>query len=260
MEFLKSAKRRSLWSEIAYVSLNLLLAIAILIVVLAIESPLPAFGLVLLSKWRVLAVRPRYWFVNIQTNIVDIIVSISLVALLDAARGALFAQIVITILYALWLLVLKPRSKRVLVVAQAGVGVFTGITALTLVSYDWYASLVVIGFWLIGYNTARPVLSAYQPEAHLSFLSLAWGFVIAEIGWISYHWTIAYDLIGVGDIKLPQVTLIVVIISFLAERVYSSFAHHGHVRSIDVLLPTLLSVSVVLMLIIYFNGIGTSLG
>lgn len=260
MEFIKSAKRRSLWSEIAYIALNLLLAMAILVVVIAIESPLPAFGLVLLSKWRVLAVRARYWYVNIQSNMVDIIVSLSLVALLDAATGALFAQIIITILYALWLLVLKPRSKRSLVVAQAGVAAFVGVTALALVSYDWYASLVVAGFWLIGYSTARHVLSAYQHEAHLSFLSLVWGFVVAEIGWLSYHWTIAYDLIGVGDIKLPQVALIVVIVSFLGERVYSSFAHHGHVRSSDVLLPTLLSVSVVLMLIVFFNGIGTSLG
>lgn len=61
MEFLKAAKRRTLLSELTYVALNIGLAVAILVVVLVIESPLPAIALVLLSKWRILAVRPRYW-------------------------------------------------------------------------------------------------------------------------------------------------------------------------------------------------------
>ncbi|MEP6710594.1 MAG: hypothetical protein ABJA64_02660 [Candidatus Saccharibacteria bacterium] len=260
MEFLKVAKRRSLWSEIVYIGLNLLLALAILVVVIAINSPVPAFALVLLSKWRVLAVRPRYWFVNIQSNMVDIIVSLSLVVLLSAASGAIVAQVIITALYAFWLLALKPRTKRSLVVAQAGIGVFVGVMALVTVSYDWYAFVVVVGFWLIGYNTAKHVLSAYNHEAHLSLLSLLWAFVIAEIGWLTYHWTIAYDLIGTGHIKLPQVAVFAFILSFLAERVYNSYAKYGEVRSQDILLPTLLSVSVVLVLVIFFNDISTSLG
>lgn len=260
MEFLKIARRRSLWSEVIYILLNLLLALALLEVVMATGSPIPAFGLVLLSKWRVLAVRPRYWFANLQTNMVDVIVSLSLVALLHAASGAFIAQMVITALYAAWLLGLKPRSKRSLVVAQAGVGVFVGITALVTVSYSWYASAVVIGFWLVGYSTARHVLSAYNHEAHLSFFSLLWGLVIAEIGWLTYHWTIAYDLIGTGDIKLPQTALIIMCLSFLAERVYGSYASHGAVRTQDVILPTLLSLSVILILISFFNDINTSLG
>jgi len=240
MEFLKIARRRSLWSEVIYVLLNILLALAILEVVMATGSPVPAFALVLLSKWRVLAVRPRYWFANIQTNMVDVIVSLGLVVLLHAATGAFFAQLAITALYVAWLLGLKPRSKRSLVVAQAGVGVFVGITALVIVSSSWFASAVVIGFWLVGYSTARHVLSAYNHEAHLSFLSLLWGLVIAEIGWLTYHFTLAYNLVGTGNIKLPDATLMVVFISFLAERVYSSYAHHGKIRLQDILLPLLL--------------------
>ena len=259
MEFLKAAKRRSLWSEVAYITLNVMLVLAILGVVWAIESPIPAFGLVLLSKWRIFAVRPRYWFAHVQSNMVDIIVSLSLVVLLYAASGSWIAQVGIALLYVVWLLALKPRSKRLLIVIQAAVSLFVGTTAIALVSYDWYASVVVLLFWIIGYSTGRHVLAAYGQEAHISFLSLIWGFIIAEIGWLTYHWTIAYDLIGVGAIKLPQVAIIVTFLSFLAERVYASYSKNGKIRSNDVVLPVLLSVSVIALLLVFFNGLTTSL-
>src|SRR4051812_19772506 len=147
MEFLKSSKRRSFVSELIYILLNVALAIAILAVVWAIESPIAAFALVLLSKWRVLAVRPRYWFANIQANLVDIIVGVSVVILLYAASHALIAQVALTILYVGWLLYIKPRSKRAYIAAQAGIALFLGVTALMTVSYDWIASVVVLFMW-----------------------------------------------------------------------------------------------------------------
>jgi hypothetical protein len=255
MDFLKSSKRRSLLSELVYILLNVALAVAILIIVWAIESPIAAFALVLLSKWRVLAVRPRYWFANIQANLVDIIVSLSIVVLLYAASGALAAQIIITLLYIGWLLYVKPRSKRVFVAVQAGSAIFLGVTALMSVSYDWMASPVVLLMWIIGYSAARHVLGSYD-EAHISFYSLIWGLIFAELGWLAYHWTFAYEIPGVGDIKLAQIALVSLAISFIAERVYGSYTKHGSVRSSDIMLPILLSVSVIMILLVFFNKIG----
>lgn len=255
MDFLRSSKRRSVVSELVYIGLNIGLAIAILGVVLAIESPLAAIALVLLSKWRILAVRPRYWFANIQANLVDIIVSLSFVGLLYAATGAILAQCVLTALYIGWLLVIKPRSSRGFVAIQAGIAVFLGVTALMSISYDWITSLVVGLMWLIGYSVARHVLGSYD-EAHVSFYSLLWGLVFAELGWLMYHWTFAYSLAGVGNIKLSQGAIIALAISFLAERVYSSYIKHGAVRSGDVALPALLSISLILILLLFFNKLG----
>jgi hypothetical protein len=255
MDFLKSSKRRSLLSELVYILLNVALAVAILVIVWAIESPIAAFALVLLSKWRVLAVRPRYWFANIQANLVDIIVSLSIVVLLYAASGALAAQIIITLLYIGWLLYIKPRSKRVFVAVQAGAAIFLGVTALMSVAYDWMASPVVLLMWIIGYSAARHVLGSYD-EAHISFYSLVWGLIFAELGWLAYHWTFAYEIPGVGEIKLAQIALIALAISFIAERVYGSYTKHGSVRSSDVMLPILLSVSVIMILLVFFNKIG----
>jgi hypothetical protein len=256
MEFLKSSKRRSLFSELVYILLNVALAVGLLVIVWAIASPYAAFALVLLSKWRVFAVRPRYWFANLQANLVDVIVGISIVILLYAASGALVTQLVLTALYVVWLLIIKPRSKRSYITIQAGTAVFLGVTALALVSYDWIASLVVLCMWVIGYSAARHVLGSYE-EAHISFYSLVWGLVLAEIGWLTYHWTFAYDLPGVGDIQLSQTALIALGVSFVTERVYSSYTKHGAVRSGDVLLPILLAISVIIVLLLFFNNIGT---
>lgn len=257
MEFLKSSKRRSVFSELLYILLNVILAIALLAVVWAVNSPLPALGLVLLSKWRVLAVRPRYWFANIQANLVDIIVSVSVVILLYAATGAVIAQCILTALYIVWLLVIKPRSKRGFVAVQAGVAVFLGVSALMIVSYDWNVVFVVFAMWLIGYSTARHVLGSYD-DPHMSFYALVWGLVFAELGWVMYHWTFAYVLPGAGDIKLSQTALVALALSFAVERAYTSYSHHGTVRSVDILLPTLLSVSVIIVLLVFFNHLGSS--
>lgn len=254
MELLRLPNKRSLFSEIIYVGLNLALAAAILGVVWAIETPWAAFLLVLLSKWRVLAVRPRYWFANLQSNLVDIIVGLSIVQLLYTANGAFVAQLLIAMLYAFWLLFIKPRSKRSFVAVQAGAATFLGVTALLTVSYGWWSSLVVLLMWVIGYSSARHVLGSYE-EAHISFYSLVWGLLFAELGWLFYHWTFAYSIPGAGGIKLPQGALITIALSFVAERAYASYEKHGSVHSNDMILPLLLSLSVILILVIFFNTV-----
>jgi hypothetical protein len=256
MEFLRHSRRRTVLSETVYILLNILMAVAILVVVIVIESPLPAFALVLLSKWRVLAVRPQHWPAHIVANSVDIIVSLGYVVLLSAAGGALMTQIFLTALYIGWLLLLKPQSKRPLVIAQAGVGLFVGVSALMQISYDWWDTAVVLAMWVIGYSAARHVLTAYQ-EPHFSLLSLIWGFVVAEIGWLAYHWSFAYDLRVTGDLRLSQAALIVILLSFLAERVYASYHQHKQIVLSDVLLPMLLVVSSIGLLLTVFGQIQT---
>jgi len=254
MELLRLPNKRSLFSEIIYIALNVALAVAILGVVLAVESPYAAFLLVLLSKWRVLAVRPRYWFANLQSNLIDIIVGLSVVVLLYAAGSAFAVQVLITAMYVVWLLFIKPRSKRSFIAVQAGTATFFGITALMTVSYGWDVSLVVAMMWVIGYSAARHVLGSYE-EAHVSFYSLAWGLLFAELGWLTYHWAFAYALPGTGSIQLPQGALIALAISFVAERAYASYEKHGSVHSNDMILPSLLSVSVILVLLLFFNTV-----
>lgn len=258
MDFLKSSKRRSLVSELVYIGLNVTLAVAVFLSVYAIDAPMLAVGLVLLSKWRIFAVRPRYWFANLKANLVDIIVSLSAVGLLWAAEGALVSQLVLTAAYIGWLLFIKPRSKRLFVAIQAYSAIFLGVSVLMMVSYDWPVFIVVLAMWLIGLSAARHVLGSYE-EINAPLYSLIWGLLIAEIGWLGYHWAFAYQLPGVGSIQLSQTALIALAFSFLAERVYSSYYHHKEVKVNDIILPILLSVSVIMLLLATFNNLSNGL-
>ncbi|HRJ06602.1 MAG TPA: hypothetical protein PK096_03075 [Candidatus Saccharibacteria bacterium] len=254
MDLLKTVGKRSFLSEVIYVVLNLLLAAALLVAVLVVNVPWPALGLVLLSKWRIFAVRSRYWGANIRANLIDIIVGVGMVIFLYSANGDLVVQIILTVLYAGWLLLIKPRSKRAYVAAQALIGLVVGIGSIVQISPLLPSSVVVIAAWLVGYSAARHILSV-QHESHINFLSLLWGFVVAEVMWLTYHWTIGYAVFG--SLQLSQAMVIIAALSFVAERTYTSFHRNGHVQSNDVVLPALLSLSVIGVLLVVFGRAAT---
>ena len=259
MNILKLPQHKSVFSDLAYIALNVGLAVALLVVVLAIDSLLPAFAIMLLGKWRILAVRPHFWFKNVQSNLVDIIVGLSVVIFLHAASGAVALQILLTALYITWLLFVKPRSKRTYVIFQAGVALFLGVNALFMVSYNWPATVVVLAMWLIGYATARHVLGHYR-EADRTFFAMIWGLIVAELGWLNYHWAFAYNLPGFSNIDLSQTALIVLVLGFLASRAYDSYHHNeGAIRKSDILLPLIFSISIILVIMLFFNTLGTGL-
>jgi len=267
MEFLKLVRRRSFLSEVVYTVLNIALAIALVLVIRYTASIPLALGLVLISKWRVLAVRARYWFVNIRSNLVDIIVSISVVLHLyiinDTSTLADSTKLIVlglvTVLYILWLLLLKPRSKRSYVAAQAGVAILLGVSALYAVSFAWPASIVVASMWLIGYSAASHVLHSYDDETHPLFLSLVWSVVMAELGWVAYHWTVAYSLPFAPSLLAPQIAIITTLLGFLTYKAYDSFYHHQKIRMTDILLPMLFTLSVIMILVLVFNRVGTAI-
>lgn len=266
MEFLKLVRRRSFLSEAVYMVLNIGLAIALLIVIRYTESIPLALALVLISKWRVLAVRPRYWLANIRSNLVDFIVSISVVLHMYTINMAnitedrqLLLLGILTVLYIAWLLFLKPRSKRTYVAAQAGVALLLGTAALFTISFAWPVSVVVLGMWVLGFAATRHVLSAYDEETHALFLSLAWGTAIAEIGWVAYHWAIAYSLPFVSSLLIPQVAIIVALLGFVSYKAYDSFYHHQKIRTNDIIMPLLFTLSVIAVLVFVFNRVGTTI-
>ncbi len=267
MEFLKNVKRRrSFINEAIYIVLNIGLAVSLLVIVRVTSSIWPAFILVALSKWRVFAVRPQFWFANVQANLVSAIVSVSYVVFLFAANipGASYGQVlllqsILAILDICWLLLLKPKSKRKYVVSQAAVALFMGITSIYFVSFEWIATPVVLLVWLVGYATARHVLSSYDNEDHTVLLSLGWGLTLAEVGWLAYHWTIAYKLPIIAGVLLPQVTIIIMCLAFVVYRIYDSYYHHQKIRMSDIVLPLLFAIGIIGVLIIAFNS-GTATG
>lgn len=266
MEFLKIVKRRSFLNELIYVALNIGMAIAVLVLIKVTGSVFPAFVLVLLSKWRVLAVRSRFWVANIQANLVSVIVDFSYIIILYKSTLAsvnqtqnLIFQIILVAIYSAWLLFLRPKSKHIYIVAQAGLALFAGITAIYAITFGWIASPVVLLCWLVGYATARHVLGSYDEEDHLLFLSLVWGLVVAEIGWLAFHWTVAYRLPFVTNLMLPQASIIILCIGFLAYKSYDSFVKNDKVRFSDIVLPLIFTICIISVLLLAFNGISSNI-
>lgn len=256
MDLLKVHRRRSRLSDIAYIVLNVGMALALLGIMYVSSAVWLAILVVVVSKWRILAVRPRFWFANVVANMVDIIVGMGVVVFLASAAGITWLQIAITALYIVWLLYIKPRSKREIVALQAGIAVFVGVTALSIISFGWDSVFFVLAMWGIGYVATRHVLGSYD-EPHTSLYSLVVGVVFAELGWIGFHWLMAYQLPGSGNIQLSQLALFTTLFCFVAERAYVSYHRHGVVRKVDVLPAIILTASIVITIYIFALLFGT---
>lgn len=255
MEFLKASRRKSLFSELLHIALNIALAAALFGLVTTGSVAL-AFVLVFVSKWRILAVRMRYWWANILANIVDLTVSMSTVVLLYLAGTSeslgLTLQIAVAVAYALWLTVAKPRSSQRWIAIQAGVGLTIGSWAVFAVSYLVPVSVVVLAMYVISYGAARHVLVARE-EDQPSLLAMVFGLFIAELSWVVYHWAVAYGIDGLGDFKLPQATIIVGLVGFLVFRLYSFHVEGRSLRTVEAIVPSVFVTLVVLVLVTFFN-------
>lgn len=271
MELIKLAARRSRWSDVVYILLNIAYAAALFVLVSpGVDLPYLAYVLVLLSKWRVVAVRPRFWFANLQANFVDFMVGISVVTLMIlTAASTPWVAALLAALFAFWLLVLKPHAVQRWILVQAAVGQFISLTALFSLAHGFELKpfitdssfLTVVVAWIIGYMSARHALSSFKGEDERSFLSLIWGFVLAELAWLAHHWTIAYsiyhDVTVAADkqLMIPQVALVATLLGFVAIRWYDSFHSPDDKKAAkDARAATIFSIAVLAILLIFFNG------
>ena len=263
MELIKSARRHTTWlSETVYILLNVGLALAVFAAV-HLELVVLAYAAVVLSKWRVLAVRPRYWWDNIQANLLDMLFGVSIVSFLwqiqsgqvDRSQQELvILQSVIVAIYIAWLIFLKPRTSRLAVLSQALIAQFTAISALFSVAYTLPASIVVVAMWVIGYITARHIFNAYD-ESDATLLSLVWGFIVAELGWVAYHWTIAYSIAFTGSaFQIPQIAILVGLLSYFSAKGYTLYKDKGTVQFAELIWPGVFSGGLILLILIFFNG------
>ena len=271
MELIKFAAQRSRLSEVTYVLLNVAYATALFVLVNpAVDLPFLAYALVVLSKWRIIAVRPRFWFANFQANFIDFMVGISVVTLmLITSTTTPWVAAILAILFALWLTILKPHAAQRWVLVQAGVGQFISITALFSVAHQFELKpfitdssfLTVVFAWIIGYMTARHALGSYKKEGERALLSLVWGFVVAELAWLAHHWTIAYSIYRNAavtadkELMIPQIAIVLTLLGFVAIRWYEAFHHEENKKNMkDARTASIFSGLVLIILLVLFNG------
>lgn len=169
-----------------------------------------ALAVVLLSKWRMLAVRPRYWLTNIRANTIDILVGISTVVFMASSSGVW--QPFWAAVFAVWLLFIKPRTGVIMVSVQALVGQLFGMTALFLgwVKAPLVALVIAVGF--IAYAAARHFFTSFD-EAHGPLYAMIWAYFAAALMWVLGHWLLFY-----GD--FAQITLVLGVLGFGLAALY----------------------------------------
>lgn len=159
-----------------------------------------ALAVLLLSKWRMLAVRPHHWMAHIRTNAVDLIVGTSILAFMSTTDSA-STQLIWVALYEFWLLVIKPGSSVFTVSLQAVIAQFMGLTSLFLVFPKAPLAIYVASFWLVTYFSARHFFGSFD-EPHAKLLSSVWAFFAASLMWIMGHW-----LLFIGPVAQPAILL-----------------------------------------------------
>jgi len=158
-------------------------------------------------------------------------------------------------MYAAWLILLKPMHRHIWVVLQAGISQFVAISALFVVAHLIPLPIVVLFCFAIGFASVRHVFSSHSEE-QATLLAMVWGLIVAELGFVAYHWTIGYPIIG--SLEIPQIAIIVTALAFVVERSYSSYIHHEKVRWQDVQWPIIFATVLIGMLLFFFSGLGSA--
>jgi hypothetical protein len=167
--------------------------------------------LVLLAKWRTVAVKPRYWITNIRANLVDIFVGLSAVAFI-AGTNTWYTQLVWAVLYAVWLIWLKPLFKPIPVMAQALIAQVLSLVAFYRAFSNSSLIVSIIATWLICYACARHFLGVFE-EPMTRTITNIWAWFGAMMAWILGHWVIEY-------LFLPQIALILTILGYGLATIY----------------------------------------
>ena len=175
--------------------------------------------LVVLSKWRVLAVQPRFWLPNIKANLVDVIVGVSTIILAHQA-SIRWVSLVWIVLYVCWLLFLKPQSQEIWVGLQSFWAQLVGLLSIFMAGSLLNQPFLVCALaWLISWAAARHYFSNYE-EPHYRSLGLVWGFLVAQMVWVSLHWIQYYE---VFSMKISITAIIVSIMSASLGGIYHAY-------------------------------------
>ena len=187
------------FSQILHLGFNLVLPLLVFLLVRATFIQL-ALSLILLSKWRMFAVRPRFWLANIRANAIDIIIGISALSFI-VASGSTWFQIGWMVLWAGWLIFIKPKATTLWVSLQALLGFVAGLMALFLAWDHGSLGGLVAAAGLLCFFAAHHFFDSFD-EPYTRLLSFVWGYFGAALVWVLGHWLLFYGFIAQPSLLL----------------------------------------------------------
>ena len=253
-DYVLARKSRNIASNLVHIFLNILLGVGSVLVTVLSASPVLGLLLVLVSKWRVFAVRGRYLWLNIKSNLVDIVVGVSVV-LITYYAGATFLPVdaLLAIFYCVWLLFIKPMSSEKATLVQSLIAVFLGMGAAAIAAANLNAIVVVLVAFLVGYAASRHVL-VQSSDRDFTLTTLVCGLVFAEVAWLCQSWAIIYTF-GASGIRIPQVAIILTIFAFVYNYARQAMIkYQDDFRFKHIVGPVVFGVILIGIIVIWFSN------
>ncbi len=196
---LRKLKPTSGFAYFLHLGLVSILPVAVFVLVVLNFVQL-ALSIVVLSKWRMFAVRPRFWASNIRANAVDLMVGLSIVIFM-VHSDSWSVKFLWAALYAVWLLAIKPGVSVLMISAQAFLGQLAALMALYL---TWAAGPIYGLTFLTGlfcFLAARHFLDTFD-EPYARMLAYIWGYFGAALAWLLSHWLLFYGVLAQSTLLL----------------------------------------------------------
>jgi len=212
-----------------------------------------ALATILLSKWRMFAVKLRHWPANIRANAVDIFVGFSVIRFMwwidvQALDHGQSIKLVWAGLYTTWLLFIKPRSAPLWVGIQALIAQTLALVATYLALSNSSETAITLSVWIITYFSARHFLSAFD-EAMAKASAYTWAFFSASLAWLTSHWLILFY-------SVSQPALIITVIAYGMAALYY-LDHTDRMRKELRVQFISIMVFMVLFILVFSNWSGT---
>lgn len=249
-EFFQKIKPSRGFSYVFYIVSNLLLPIVILALVRT-SFIWPAIAIILLSKWRMFAVRPRFWLANIRTNAVDVMVGLSMLGFMVIAPSE-WLRIGFAAVWAVWLIFIKPRMSVLWVSLQAMIGFTSSLMALFALWPRAPLSVLVVISGFICFFAAYHFFYSFD-EPHALLLAYLWAYFGAALVWLLGHWLIFYWIIA-------QPTLILVSLSFVLGTLYylDHFDRLSKAVRREIVLIGAATIMIIWVALVYFHWLHAS--
>ena len=250
-------KTSNLISGLFYVLLNALLAVAVVVLVNLFDAPWLGLAVIAVSKWRIFAVKIRFWWANLVSNLTDILVGISYVLLVYYIGGdQMIYQIGSALLYIIWLLMIKPGTSSLKIMTQSLIAMFLVNLNLSLFGYRWPILVFLMVEMFIAYNIMGHYLKNADFEIkYTRLMSGIWALIMMELAWIYWHWMIGYNF--VAGIKVSQFAIVSTALTFLTYKVLfymNQEADQNHRNlQIDLLASIGFVVVLILVMLLFFS-------
>ena len=245
-----SGKRRlvvkdRLWNGLHF-CLRSLLPISVFLIVAFLAVPPLAYVLILLSKWRILAAKPRFWWPNLRANGADLAFSFSLVLFMSWPSAELTQQLIWLAVYFLWAFVFKadklPAGNIWRGLAAQGMGAAALIYSLNQLPLP----AVLVGIWLVSLIAAQHILSGFPRRDYHPGLAQIWGLFAIQLAWVMLHWQVNFWII-------PNLAVLLVVVLLASSLLYG--LHHHEVASRAVRRQILASTLIVTFAVLVFSGL-----